>query len=84
MTRAVAAGMALATGIVLTIMARRAGPLRLPGPASKVGLGDAIKHATSSVGIRPCDACRERADRLNRLATFGGPEIEMGGRREHN
>jgi hypothetical protein len=51
--------------------------VRLPGflnesliGHSEIGLGDAIKRATSLVGIRPCDACGRRAEYLNRLVTF--------------
>jgi hypothetical protein len=39
-----------------------------PGPPTSVlGLGDAIKRATTAVGIKPCKACKQRAERLNRL-----------------
>jgi hypothetical protein len=41
--------------------------LRLPGfIVEEVGLGDAIKHATSAIGIRPCGNCARRAGVLNR------------------
>jgi hypothetical protein len=40
--------------------------IRLPGfVGEEVGLGDVIKRATSSLGIRPCAPCSERAARLN-------------------
>lgn len=41
--------------------------VRLPGFLVKeeAGLGDVIKRATYSVGIRPCGACAARATRLN-------------------
>jgi hypothetical protein len=37
-----------------------------------IGLGDTIKHATSSVGIRPCGGCTKRAEMLNRWIVFSG------------
>jgi hypothetical protein len=55
---------------------RRAKPyrVRLPGFVSdeEVGLGDVIKRATSTVGIRPCGGCDRRAEALNRWFTFSG------------
>jgi hypothetical protein len=46
--------------------------VRLPGFISdaEVGLGDAIKRATSAVGIRPCGGCTRRATSLNRWMVF--------------
>jgi hypothetical protein len=46
--------------------------VRLPGFVGDepVGLGDAIKRATSLAGIRPCGGCAERAKRLNAWMTF--------------
>ena len=35
-----------------------------------VGLGDAVKRATSLVGIKPCGGCTERARRLNNWMVF--------------
>lgn len=35
-----------------------------------VGLGDVIKRATSSVGIKPCGGCAQRAARLNSRIAF--------------
>jgi hypothetical protein len=48
--------------------------VRLPGFVADepVGLGDAVKRATSLVGIRPCGACVERAARLNRRVVLTG------------
>lgn len=37
-----------------------------------VGLGDAIKKATSSFGVRPCAGCERRAASLNRFLSFSG------------
>jgi hypothetical protein len=47
--------------------------VRLPGFVSDqedVGLGDAIKRATSTVGIKPCGECGRRAAALNRWMVF--------------
>jgi hypothetical protein len=46
--------------------------VRLPGfvKDEEVGLGDVIKRATYSVGIRPCAGCGRRAAALNRRMTF--------------
>ena len=48
--------------------------IRLPGfiTEKEVGLGDAIKRATSAVGIRPCGGCESRAATLNRWFVFTG------------
>jgi len=46
--------------------------LRLPGFISEedIGLGDAIKRATSLLGIPPCSGCEGRAAKLNRRLVF--------------
>jgi hypothetical protein len=46
--------------------------VRLPGfvKEEQVGLGDVIKRATYSVGIRPCAGCGRRAAALNRWVAF--------------
>ena len=48
--------------------------VRIPGfiAETEVGLGDAIKRATSLAGIRPCGPCRERAAKLNHWMVFYG------------
>jgi len=48
--------------------------VRLPGFVSDepVGLGDAIKRATSAVGVKPCGGCTQRAATLNRWIEFTG------------
>jgi hypothetical protein len=48
--------------------------VRLPGFVSEedVGLGDAIKQATSTVGITHCGGCGRRAAALNRWMVFSG------------
>lgn len=53
--------------------ARPAHHVHLPGfiVDHEVGLGDAIKRVTTSVGIKPCGGCRQRAAALNRWLTFG-------------
>ena len=45
---------------------------RLPGfiKDEEVGLGDVIKRATYSIGIRPCGGCGRRAASLNRWVVF--------------
>jgi len=46
--------------------------IRLPGflIEKQIGLGDVIKRATSTVGIRPCAGCEKRAAALNRWLRF--------------
>ncbi|HKF05368.1 MAG TPA: hypothetical protein VKB49_23820 [Candidatus Sulfotelmatobacter sp.] len=46
--------------------------IHLPGflVEHEIGLGDVIKRATSSVGIRSCGGCERRAAALNRWMTF--------------
>jgi hypothetical protein len=46
--------------------------VRLPGFISdeEIGLGDAVKRATSYVGIKACAGCRRRAAALNRWLVF--------------
>lgn len=46
--------------------------VRLPGfiTDEEIGLGDAIKRATSYFGIQPCGGCEQRAAALNRWMVF--------------
>jgi hypothetical protein len=46
--------------------------VRLPGfvQNDEVGLGEAIKRATTRAGIRPCGGCSRRAETLNRWVVF--------------
>jgi hypothetical protein len=46
--------------------------VRLPGFVKEeaIGLGDIIKRATYSAGIRPCAGCARRAATLNRWVIF--------------
>jgi Translation initiation factor IF-2, N-terminal region len=48
--------------------------VRLPGFVSEedIGLGEAIKRATSTIGVRPCGGCGRRAAALNRWMVFSG------------
>jgi hypothetical protein len=48
--------------------------VRLPGfiADEEVGLGDAVKRATSLMAIRPCGGCDKRAEALNQWLTFSG------------
>jgi hypothetical protein len=51
---------------------RPAHRVRLPGFVrdEEIGLGDAIKRATSYFGMRPCGGCERRAAALNRWMAF--------------
>jgi hypothetical protein len=46
--------------------------VRLPGflVDEEIGLGDVIKRATSSAGIKPCGGCNRRAAALNKRVVF--------------
>jgi hypothetical protein len=46
--------------------------IRLPGfiTDEEIGLGDAIKRATTYFGIKPCGGCHRRASALNRWLVF--------------
>jgi hypothetical protein len=46
--------------------------IRLPGFISDadIGLGDAIKRATSAFGIRACAGCERRTAALNKWLSF--------------
>lgn len=46
--------------------------IRLPGflVEDEIGLGDIIKRVTSSVGIKPCGGCEQRAAMLNKWVVF--------------
>jgi hypothetical protein len=51
-------------------------PIRVHLPGFLVeepqGLGDVIKHATRSLGIKPCGGCEARAKALNQWVVFSG------------
>jgi hypothetical protein len=38
----------------------------------EIGLGEVVKRATSSIGIRPCGGCERRVAVLNRWFVFSG------------
>jgi hypothetical protein len=46
--------------------------VRLPGflVEKEIGLGDAIKRVTYTMGIKPCGGCDKRAAMLNRWIRF--------------
>ncbi len=44
-------------------------PLLGPGK-TPVGLGSALKRATSKVGIKPCEGCKKRVAWLNKRIVF--------------
>lgn len=46
--------------------------VRLPGfiADEDIGLGDVIKRATYTLGIKPCGGCESRAAALNRWLVF--------------
>lgn len=48
--------------------------VRLPGFISDeaIGLGDVIKKATATMGIKTCGGCQRRAEALNRWISFTG------------
>ena len=47
--------------------------VRLPGFLNEesIGLGDLVKKATYSVGIKPCGGCEKRAAAMNRWMSLG-------------
>ncbi len=45
--------------------------LNIPGfLKEEIGLGDVFKHATYTLGIKPCGGCQRRAAALNRWLVF--------------
>lgn len=48
--------------------------VRLPGfmLENEIGLGDVLKQATSTFGIKTCNSCEERANKLNGWFVFTG------------
>jgi hypothetical protein len=55
-------------------MTRKKPTVRIPRfiTDEDVGLGDVIKRATHTFGIKTCAACERRAAALNRWLRFGG------------
>lgn len=64
----------LVAGVAAAAIAARrsSGPVRLPGPAAAVGLGDLAKRGTAALGVAPCSPCEARARAMNGWVTFGG------------
>lgn len=54
--------------------AKRSLTVRVPGFVAdrEVGLGELIKRATSTIGLRPCTGCQQRAARLDKAVTLRG------------
>jgi hypothetical protein len=51
---------------------RKPHQVRLPGflIEEEIGLGDVIKRATYTMGIKPCSGCEKRAAALNQWMRF--------------
>ncbi|HEY7375566.1 MAG TPA: hypothetical protein VIF57_25640 [Polyangia bacterium] len=45
----------------------------MPGVRRVVGLGQAVKRVTTSLGIRPCGGCQRRARALDRFVVLVPP-----------
>jgi hypothetical protein len=60
------------TGAPPAAPVRAARRVRLPGflVPEETGLGDVIKRASASAGIKPCGGCQRRAETLNRWVTL--------------
>lgn len=41
------------------------------GPEALRGVGDVVARATNALGIRSCDACKQRQELLNSMFPFG-------------
>jgi hypothetical protein len=55
-------------------------PFRVPVPFDRaLGLGDAVKRVTATLGIRHCSGCVRRAEVLNRILTFAGKDASVSG-----
>ena len=62
--------------------------IRVPGflVDQEIGLGNAIKRVTSSIGVRPCGGCQRRAAQMDRRVVLqgyrrtGAPNSTTGGR----
>lgn len=44
-------------------------------PKKIKGLGDAIATVTDALGIEPCEGCKQRQDKLNKLLPFGTKDL---------
>jgi hypothetical protein len=60
------------------VSSRQPKRVHLPGFVNdrEIGLGDAIKRATSAIGIAPCGSCERRAASLNRRLIFSPWHVE--------
>jgi hypothetical protein len=47
----------------------------MPRPKKITGLGDVVATITSSVGIEPCEGCKKRQERLNKLFSIGVEDL---------
>ena len=47
--------------------------IQVPGVRRVVGLGQAVKRVTTSLGIRPCGGCQRRARALDRFVVLAPP-----------
>ena len=47
--------------------------IQVPGVRRAVGLGQAVKRVTTSLGIRPCGGCHRRASALDRFVVLVPP-----------
>jgi hypothetical protein len=50
----------------------------MPRPKKIKGLGDVVATITSAVGIEPCEGCKKRQEKLNRLFPIGTEELTEG------
>ena len=62
-------------GVRDAMMKRPPRPIRIPVPGMRqtVGLGQAIKRVTTSLGVRPCGGCQKRARTLDRFVSLVPP-----------
>lgn len=44
-------------------------------PKKIKGLGDVVATVTSAVGIEPCEGCKKRQEKLNKLIPFGTKDL---------
>ncbi len=56
-------------------MAAKEGPKpAVPRAIPSTGLGDTISKFTSKLGIKPCEPCKRRAAKLNKMFPYGTGE----------
>ena len=56
----------------------RGGDVELNKNNQSQGLGDTIKKITSKFGIKPCEGCEKRANKLNDKFPYGNKQIDEG------